>query len=367
MRMIPMNALRFGAGVLTAALAFGLSAAEVSQVRDDEEAVLFPSLGWRAADGTGWEAEVHGCLYEPERRRLTLGALRAALGLGGVEMTEAQQRCFTERTRLLLRDHERGRRIVVDIAGRRFRLGRTADNGHFRGMVRLPASAVPAPAAGGLARAAVTVVLPRDDARVFRGELHLLDDTGTSVISDIDDTIKISEVTDRAALLRNTFLEPFRAVAETRDDFASWPAAARPAFHYVSASPWQLQQPLAEFIAAHGFPPGTFHLRLFRLKDRSILALLDDPEEWKLSVLDPLLRRYPRREFVLVGDSGERDPEVYATLARRFPAQVTRICIRDVGGATSDPARWQRVFAGLPPALWQVSPVIRTRLASTTN
>jgi phosphatidate phosphatase APP1 len=62
--------------------------------------------------------------------------------------------------------------------------------------------------------------------------------------------------------------------------------------------------------------------------------LLESPEKFKLKVIGDLFQRYPQRRFVLVGDSGERDPEVYGRLTREFPAQVVHIFIRDV---TSEP------------------------------
>lgn len=53
------------------------------------------------------------------------------------------------------------------------------------------------------------VVLPSRDERRFTGEVHLLGATGVSVISDIDDTIKVSVVTNKQELLKNTFTRPF--------------------------------------------------------------------------------------------------------------------------------------------------------------
>ena len=51
---------------------------------------------------------------------------------------------------------------------------------------------------------------------------------------------------------------------------------------------------------------------------------------------------FPGRRFLLVGDSGERDPEVYAEVARRRPEQVTGIAIRQVAGRLS--ARRQQAW-----------------------
>jgi phosphatidate phosphatase APP1 len=106
--------------------------------------------------------------------------------------------------------------------------------------------------------AALRAVLPVKDNRIFTGNLSFFDDAGIIVISDIDDTIKITQVHDRKATLRNTFLEPFRPVPGMADLYNSWAQKTGAQFCYVSASPWQLYSPLADFIRSNGFPAGVF-------------------------------------------------------------------------------------------------------------
>jgi hypothetical protein len=72
------------------------------------------------------------------------------------------------------------------------------------------------------------------------------------------------------------------------------------------------------------------------------------------SVIEPLVTRFPRRRFVLVGDSGERDPEIYGTLARRYPGQIARVLIRDVTGEPASAPRYQEAFRGLAAGVGQV-------------
>jgi phosphatidate phosphatase APP1 len=57
---------------------------------------------------------------------------------------------------------------------------------------------------------------------------------------------------------------------------------------------------------------------------------------------------------VLVGDSGEKDPEVYGQIAREHPAQILRIYIRDVTGDRADDARYRGAFRGIPAEKWQL-------------
>jgi phosphatidate phosphatase APP1 len=96
------------------------------------------------------------------------------------------------------------------------------------------------------------------------------------------------------------------------------------------------------------------HLKRFRLKDASLAALFEDPVRYKLAIIEPLLQAFPRRSFVLVGDSGEKDPEVYGIVARRYPIQVQQIYIRDMTGEPADHSRYQAAFRGFPAARWRL-------------
>jgi phosphatidate phosphatase APP1 len=122
----------------------------------------------------------------------------------------------------------------------------------------------------------------------------------------------------------------------------------------VSASPWQLYSPLADFIRSNGFPAGVFYLKSFRWKDETLFNLFEGPEKYKPVVIEPLMKQFPNRRFVLVGDSGERDPEIYGALAREHPQQVAKILIRDVTEEGAEAERFKTAFRELPPSLWKV-------------
>jgi phosphatidate phosphatase APP1 len=135
--------------------------------------------------------------------------------------------------------------------------------------------------------------------------------------------------------------------------YREW-ARAGVVFHYLSASPWQLYGPLAEFRRAEGFPAGLFHLKLFRLKDSTALDLFGSQERYKSGVIERILADFPDRRFILVGDSGEQDPEIYAAAARKHPDQVVRIFIRDAGEVGGDAGRFRAAFDGMPEDRWRV-------------
>ena len=326
-----------------------------SGLKPDEELLLYPALA--LPRGGAWEIQVHGLVYEPERRRLLSAGLRRLIGLEEEDMTVEEKAIYRERSSYFLVDNERGKKLSLRVAGMEFKFGTSAANGHFSSVWRWPTNE---PAFGSLLGQATNGLLVlngtvvRAAGRPARLEVHLLGEEGWSVVSDIDDTIKISQVRNRGALLRNTFARPFQPVAGMAEVYRAWEQAAQARFHYVTASPWQLYQPLAAFVSSNGFPGGTFHMKDFRLKDRSVLELFSGPEAYKRRTIDPLLRSFPLRKFVLVGDSGEKDPEIYGRLARAHPAQVRRILIHDVTGDSVEGARYQAAFRGVPRENWQL-------------
>ena len=180
-----------------------------------------------------------------------------------------------------------------------------------------------------------------------RGRIRFLEPEGLSVVSDIDDTIKITHVpAGRRAVLRNTFLTEFKAAEGMRERYLTFVNAsgfADTSFHYVSGSPWQLYRPLTRFLfEQEKFPAGTVHMKNLRknlldrgaLRDIMAFALGGDLAtlEQKVRQITNLMIHLPRRMFILVGDSGEKDPEVYRAIQKLFPKQVLRIYIRDVLG-----------------------------------
>lgn len=318
----------------------------------DETVLLYPAMA-RSVPG-GWEVEWQGSIFEAEARGVSTIVLRGLLGLGGVEMTDAEEKIFQERSRLFLVDNERRKTIRVQLGQQSWKLGRSGADGRFASRQFLGSNQIAAAWLTNSQEVHVPLRLDESGGRMVDGEVHLVASRGWSVVSDIDDTIKISEVLNRDALLRNTFCRPFKPVPGMADVYQSWAAREGAVFHYVSASPWQLYQPLAGFVRSNGFPAGTFHMKEFRLKDRTATAILTSPEKYKPGVIEPLLRKFPRRQFVLVGDSGEKDPEIYASLARKYPKQIRHVFIRDVTSEDASAPRYEQVFRGIATNRWRI-------------
>jgi phosphatidate phosphatase APP1 len=92
-------------------------------------------------------------------------------------------------------------------------------------------------------------------------------------------------------------------------------------FFYVSKSPWNLYAPLMEYLEVQGLPLGPLALRDFGLRRE---------KEHKRKTIEDILATYPKLKFILSGDSGEHDPEIYADIVRRHPERIRVIYIRSV-------------------------------------
>ena len=195
-------------------------------------------------------------------------------------------------------------------------------------------------------------ILPAEATCQPEGAVHLLPDEGLSVISDIDDTIKVTHVGRRRKVLRQTFVRDFEAVEGMAELYARWQAAGA-AFHYVSRSPWQLYEPLAEFAVVGRLPARRLSPAAFSLA-RGHTLRADADRDLKQRIIQEMITTFPRRRFVLVGDSGERDPEVYGDIARAFPRQTQAVLIRNTTGEAARGERFSQAFDSLSPDAWQV-------------
>ncbi len=328
----------------------------VHGLEPDETVVLYPTFGHLTPDGQTWQVGVSGVMFAPGRqnlrRKMFIRVLQRLLGVSSEELTSE---LFLRRIDHFLVATERGRRIAVELGGAQHGLQRpTKRNGHFRGSVRLglrEAEQLAEVSDQGGSWLRFRVATGPDDGRLFAGSAQLIGPVGLTVISDIDDTIKLSEVADRRRLLCNTFLREFIPVPGMSDVYRAW-ASAGAVFHYVSSSPWQLYDCLGELLHESGFPEGSFHLKPIRLRDPSVLRLFVARRSTKRRVIRSILRMFPHRRFILVGDSGERDPEIYGAMARQFPRQVERIRIRHVAGRPANRDRLQRAFREVPADRW---------------
>ncbi|KAJ4368917.1 hypothetical protein N0V83_005999 [Neocucurbitaria cava] len=160
-------------------------------------------------------------------------------------------------------------------------------------------------------------------------QVIITDSQGISVISDIDDTIKHSAIGSGAReIFRNAFIRDL--VDLTIDGVQEWynqMAEMGVKFHYVSNSPWQLYPVISKYFSLAGLPPGSFHLKQY---SGMLQGIFEPVAERKKVTLDKIARDFPERNFILIGDSGEADLEVYTDFVLENPGRVVAVFIRDV-------------------------------------
>lgn len=161
------------------------------------------------------------------------------------------------------------------------------------------------------------------------------------LISDVDDTIQVTEVNSKRRMLANTFLrnatqrDVVPGVVHFYRELAQHnPQPDLAPIVYLSASPRQLHPLLESFLAHNEFPPGVLITK--RVTDDRTSEPIADQVAYKTKRIEALLSALPHVRFTLIGDDGERDPEIYADIQRRFPGRVEAIWIRR---ANPDPTR----------------------------
>ncbi len=184
-------------------------------------------------------------------------------------------------------------------------------------------------------------------------------DAAFGVISDIDDTIVRTGATSLLTMARIVLLSNAHTRLPVQGIAAFYTALERGAsgqgrnpLFYVSSSPWNLYDVLVLFLAINKIPAGPLFLQDWGLGRRTLIKT--GHREHKLSVIDTLLAAYPDLPFVLIGDSGELDAEIYREASRAHPGRIRAIYIRDVQlehRATAVRAMAEELGTGATPLL----------------
>jgi phosphatidate phosphatase APP1 len=166
------------------------------------------------------------------------------------------------------------------------------------------------------------------------------------VISDIDDTVMHTGVANKVRMLWRLFVED----AQSRVAFPGVGALYR-ALHagasgdqqnpmlYVSRAPWGIYEVLEDFFDRHGIPVGPIlFLREWGVSWTSPLPR--KAEDHKRELIHNMLALYGELPFVLIGDSGQHDPEIYRQIVEEHPGRVLAVYIRNV---SRDPKRIREI------------------------
>lgn len=156
-------------------------------------------------------------------------------------------------------------------------------------------------------------------------------DSQFAIVSDLDDTVIRSNVPNLIKLLFNTLFKnahtrlPFAGVAEFYQALQRGTQNTFNPIYYVSNSPHNLYDLLVDFFKIRGIPEGPIFLRDFGLTKRYMPA----NKTHKKDRITHLLDLYSELSFILIGDSSEHDPELYAELVHEYPKRIAAIYIRD--------------------------------------
>lgn len=182
-------------------------------------------------------------------------------------------------------------------------------------------------------------LLGRATEVVASGEIYFPEkNPDYGIISDIDDTILTTGAMRFWEMIKVTFSQnahtriPFAGVSEFydalrkgRDEILSNP------IFYVSSSPWNMYDFLMEFLLTHQIPKGPLMLRDIGLSREQLIV--GSHRDHKLKQIQHIMQTFLNLEFILIGDSGQEDPQIYLEIVKGFPKRILGVYIRDVSGA----------------------------------
>ncbi len=158
-------------------------------------------------------------------------------------------------------------------------------------------------------------------------------DHPVGIISDIDDTILISHATRTGkkfwlSVSKNAYTRrPFPRVSNFYK--ALWAGGANPLF-YVSSSDWNLFDMIRDFMNYRKIPAGPLLLKDLHVDLKNIMKSGGGSHQHKIEKIQMLMNLYPGMKFILIGDSGQHDPEIYAEIIAEHPGRVIAVYIREI-------------------------------------
>ncbi|SCV05492.1 LANO_0H08680g1_1 [Lachancea nothofagi CBS 11611] len=182
----------------------------------------------------------------------------------------------------------------------------------------------------------IDVKIDVPDGMLVNCPINIVENSGFALISDVDDTIKHTGVTgDKRSLFTNVFVHELKtwSIPGMPIWYNTLKDAEKVDFFYVSNSPFQIYPLLDDYISQN-FPPGPLFLKQY--SGNLMSSLMSSSAKRKLGSILSILKDFPQKRFILVGDSGERDLEAYTEAVKQFPTQIAAIYIRCCKQSMSD-------------------------------
>ncbi|MCJ1318647.1 hypothetical protein MMC15_003977 [Xylographa vitiligo] len=192
--------------------------------------------------------------------------------------------------------------------------------------------------------------------------MHFAEPQGWTVVSDIDDSIKITMTMSPIGILRSTFVSTPTPITGMPELYKHINSLLSPSWFYLSASPYNLYTFIRPFLHQY-YPKGTIILRDASWMNLSgfLESLTEGTEDYKASRMDKIHDWLPERKVLCVGDSTQSDPEAYGDMYRKHPGWVKAIFIRKVVDVEemqktdkNDPARFEKAFKDVPKGVWKL-------------
>ncbi|KAJ8115736.1 hypothetical protein OPT61_g2678 [Boeremia exigua] len=180
---------------------------------------------------------------------------------------------------------------------------------------------------------------------------------GWAILSDVDDTIKKTLTSSPVGILKTTFAEepePIKGMPELYKHIVQ--KLDNPPFWYLSASPYNLYPFLRQFRETY-YPAGTMLLRDASWMNLAgfLANLTQGTQAYKVDRIEKVHEWFPKRKFILIGDSTQSDPEAYGEAYKKFPKWIGAIYIRKVTGVAemdegkkNNPERFDKAFKHVP-------------------
>ncbi len=167
------------------------------------------------------------------------------------------------------------------------------------------------------------------------GDILVPEPGAVMIISDVDDTVLKTGLSEGMVAVGRTLFRdaqtrrPIPGMAALYQGLAHGVDGSHmPSFFYLSTGPWIMYDMLTDFFELNDFPDGVRFLTDWLPQQRYVLR---SGREHKRKTLQKLFTGNPESTFVMIGDSGQKDPAAYLEIARQHPGQVKAIIIMDVG------------------------------------
>lgn len=321
---------------------------------------LLDNTAYRNETTGKWEAEFIAAVFSQYSSCTVIDAVNAVAGNINLDEKDPNYPTIEKRIKPFLQDIKPGVQVYAhQKKSKPMRLGPGGRNGISNDIISLPEKAVE-----GKLLVPTFAKVPKGADGVLEMQTFYAEPEGWGVISDIDDTIKVTQTSDPVGILKTTFLdtpepchgmpELYKFIHSLVQDTSSW--------FYLSASPYNLYPFLRDFRQQY-YPHGTIILRDASLT--SLAGLLSTltlgTEDYKVDRMEKIHSWLPKRKMICIGDSTQSDPEAYGDIYRQYPGWVKLILIRKVEDiaaigieAKNEPERFEKAFKGIPRDVWHV-------------